>query len=573
MTALLVASESPSDASHWRAVAAEPPTAAPPQAPHMIATVIFVGCAVGVALGLYQSCEDVGSLEVCYTRDWGCWASVNFANPGTWVMQASGQLTLIGCLLLGMMILAIPWMYPVILAIAPALAPTLFILLLPALPIHHVDLQNCGFRSDRNGSFSGIVAMLSNGQAMGMFALLCYPMLIMLILQVDAERERHGPCRIAAFAGVFLFWLWLLTSGISEQHHETAEDAVFLLLVGTMATYTRLKTQLHPSCLPYTLFPSIGFATSGVCLLSYHLAVHMLLLTPRHFVRWYLQCLGCIALAWLPVLCSFHQEDPSPQSPLPHFYAGMPESPLGAQRIDAEHGALWNSVLDGASAVLPSAYMYALPWLTHTGFAPWPPPMPVDYPKEIEVSKSSLSGFVESPQSMAGCAASWFPVFVGLWRLRGRCLTEEGGAWAGSLLHQEYKWTSAFLIYFQLFFGLFLVAVYSWQPLPHIVFSSAFIVSSYVFQLLAMASDASLCRGGWMRAMLVVQVLFGIPAVVIGNVYGEDARLPDYLLVPYPFSPTDDNLFFLCEVTGLAALSLVASPLMRSLQKHGSGRA
>ena len=103
--------------------------------------------------------------------------------------------------------------------------------------------------------------------------------------------------------------------------------------------------------------------------------------------------------------------------------------------------------VDLLAALLPVAFMYSTPWLTYSGFTPWPPPMPIDYPPDTVVTKSSLSGYIETPEATAALGACFFFPIMDMWRFGGQLPTK--GARNGSVSCIRALGPRLGLLYFQ----------------------------------------------------------------------------------------------------------------------------
>uniref|UniRef100_A0A7S2LUA2 Uncharacterized protein n=1 Tax=Zooxanthella nutricula TaxID=1333877 RepID=A0A7S2LUA2_9DINO len=572
-----------------------------PRAPLFLVEVAMPPCATRLAMGLWlclvlafavglaTGSEAINDGEVCYTRDVACWARLELLRPGRLILQPTGQVTLAGFLALCAIVLLTPMCGPVFLTIATALAPGACALCLPLLSTRAAEIGTPGRARDDPGFGNGMLGQLNSGHAMGCMVLACFPVLSRLQLAASPFREPNPWCRGLLWGATVSFWGWLIAVGFCVRKGPLLGDALFAAHISLLVAYKILQLQRGAAldrCLQAGL---VGLTVSAwAIVLCDSLALARPDTTSLPWLdtwRYYLHCMGVVWMSWLAIRPSLLGADflgATPFEALGQIIQGSYSAPdYGAMQAETGYvpecqwvDTAWESCWNVCGVVVPIAVLFSMPWQAQIGFARWPPPMPCDYPKGIVVSKSSLSGYIEAPECMAMLAAAMSCTFANFWRhldsaarrpasvsvQETACSADQGRRPSASWLHEEaWRGQACVLFCFEVFFGLFMAMTFSFQPLPHIYFTTAFGACAAVLGCWIVFADRRLRNLWWMPCLFVVALVMSFVVACIGWTYGADARLPEHLIVPYPGSPTDDNLFWLCEVTSLSLTCSIAS--------------
>jgi len=399
-------------------------------------------------------------------------------------------------------------------------------------------------------------------------------------------------CRALVLGSSALFWGWLISTGHCVRNGPLLGDAIFVACLASMIAYVTLQLQRGVGQRRHLQACLVGLVLSAwaTLLLDAHSAWRPAA-GGAALAKYYAQCAGLVALSWVAVMRNVHAEGtwepvrvarPCSGSDWAQSYAPIHSETgdaCGKPKVDQA----WYMYWDLSGTILPIAVMLSMPWQAQVGFAQFPPLMPYDFPKDGVVFKPSLSGYIDAPEGMAMFAAAMSCVFVNFWRYLDKDILHASTlqltmdstvnpnapdrSWHNRV-HLPGRF--CFLVYTQMFFGLFMVMTYSWQPLPHTYLTALFGGCAATLIVWVMCADKRL-RSTWlMPGLFAAAMSMFVVVLSVNQIYGGSARLPDYLIVPYPGSPTDDNLFWLCETTSLSLTCLIAPVANILVERQGS---
>ena len=206
------------------------------------------------------------------------------------------------------------------------------------------------------------------------------------------------------------------------------------------------------------------------------------------------------------------------------------------------------------AGVLPSLYLFAMPWLSYVGFTKWP-----------TEPRAAVSGYIDNAPGTALFGACFFAVLFEQWRFSGDAASNA----ERTSFSAEAATSRVLLLLFQLFLLTMVVLTLSWQPLAHTLVTVVFSVSLIAFMLVLIRSHPAALAHPSISGALTV----GIVAAVLMNLNNVPfSPVPfcgdiDCLkLLPWPGSPTYDNWLWFGESVALAAIALMA-PLTVLLSK------
>eukprot|EP00449_Zooxanthella_nutricula_P005638 CAMPEP_0198516658 /NCGR_PEP_ID=MMETSP1462-20131121/18046_1 /TAXON_ID=1333877 /ORGANISM="Brandtodinium nutriculum, Strain RCC3387" /LENGTH=564 /DNA_ID=CAMNT_0044246189 /DNA_START=11 /DNA_END=1705 /DNA_ORIENTATION=- len=544
---------------------------------------VSMGCAAG---------SDGG--DACRSESEACWSRIDFSRPEHLLMQPGGQITLLGFLVLCAIVLLTPLCGRGFMTVITVLSSNVFVLCLPFVPDRTNEFGKCGLFQHEQGLDDGVLGWLNSGPTMGCMAMVSIPILSRLQLAASPSREPSPWCRGLVIGSCVLFWAWLISVDYCVRQGPLLGDSLFVACIASLIANVAL--QLRRGVAPQRYLQA--------CLLGLVVSAWSTVVCDAHevfrsapvawpLVKYYAQGVGLVFMSWLAVAREVLAEGPWEPTPIAQHSGGshvastyMPiQEEVGHAFETPQTDQAWDLYWNLSGAIVPVAVIFAMPWLAHVGWAQYPPLMPHDYPKLVEVTKISLSGYIDAPPCMAMYAAAMSYVFVNFWRyldldiLPGTLSQQSLGLTAKDmpserLLHYRVHLPGrlCFLLYFEMFFGLFMTLTYSWQPLPHRYFTAVFGTCAAVLIFWVMRADRRL-RSTWrMPGLFAGAVLTFLAVMVLGIFYGDKPRLPDCLLLPYPWSPTDDNLFWLIEAISMSLTCLIA-PLASSIVDRQGGHA